>query len=92
MALICTATFGIAISVPTHIAMLTDMFPADVLARLAGLTGLGEGIVNIVLQRATGMVVDRFSYLPVFLCAGLMPVLGLAALFGLVRRIEPVEV
>lgn len=92
MALICIATFGIAISVPTHIAMLTDLFPADVLARLAGLTGLGEGIVNIVLQRATGMVVDSFSYLPVFLCAGLMPVLGLAALFGLVRRIEPVEV
>jgi ACS family hexuronate transporter-like MFS transporter len=53
MALICTATFGIAISVPTHIATLTDLFPADVLARLAGLTGLGEGIVNIVLQRTT---------------------------------------
>jgi ACS family hexuronate transporter-like MFS transporter len=92
MALICTATFGIAISVPAHIATLTDLFSADVLARLAGLTGLGEGIVNIVVQRATGMVVDRFSYLPVFICAGLMPVLGLAALFGLVRKIEPVEV
>ena len=42
--------------------------------------------------RSAILVVDRFSYLPVFLCAGLMPVLGLAALFGLVRRIEPVEV
>jgi hypothetical protein len=37
-------------------------------------------------------VVDNFSYLPVFLCAGLMPFLGLAALFGLVRKIERVEV
>ncbi|MDE0166443.1 MAG: MFS transporter [Bryobacterales bacterium] len=92
MALICLATFGIAISVPTHIATLGDLFAARVLARLAGLTGLGEGIMNMILMLATGYVVDRFSYLPVFLAAGLMPTLGLAALFALIRRIERIEV
>ncbi len=92
MALICAATFGIAISVPTHIATLGDLFEARILARLAGLTGLGEGIMNMTLMLATGIVVDRFSYLPVFLAAGLMPALGLVALFGLIRRIERVEV
>ena len=92
MALICLATFGIAISVPTHIATLGDLFATRVLARLAGLTGLGEGIMNMILMLATGYVVDRFSYLPVFLAAGLMPALGLVALFALIRRIERIEV
>lgn len=92
MALICLATFGIAISVPTHIATLTDLFPDRILARIAGLTGLGEGIMNMTLMLATGIVVDHFSYLPVFLAAGLMPSLGLVALFGLIRKIERVEV
>ena len=92
MALICTATFGIAISVPTHIATLGDLFSQRVLARLAGMTGLGEGIMNMTLMLATGIVVDRFSYLPVFLAAGLMPTLGVVALFTLIRKIERIEV
>jgi len=92
MALICTATFGIAISVPTHIATLGDLFDARILARLAGLTGLGQGIMNMILMLATGIVVDHFSYLPVFLAAGLMPAAGLVALFALIRKIERVEI
>ncbi len=92
LALICAATFGIAISVPTHIATLGDLFSQRVLARLAGMTGLGEGIMNMTLMLATGIVVDRFSYLPVFLAAGLMPTLGVLALFTLIRKIERIEV
>ena len=92
VALICLATFGIAISVPTHIATLGDLFDARVLARMAGLTGLGEGITNMTLMLATGYVVDQFSYLPVFLAAGFMPALGLVALFTLIRKIERIEV
>jgi ACS family hexuronate transporter-like MFS transporter len=85
LALICAATFGIAVMAATHISQ-------KVLARLAGLTGAGEGVMNMILMLATGVVVDHFSYLPVFLAAGLMPFLALVALFTLVRRIERVEV
>jgi ACS family hexuronate transporter-like MFS transporter len=92
IALICAATFGISAYTATHIGTLTDLFDDRVLARLTGLTGLGEGVMNMTLMVATGVVVDRFSYLPVFVAAGGMPLLGLAALFLLVRRIEPVRV
>lgn len=88
VALICAATFGISAYVATHIGTLTDLFSEGVLARVTGLTGLGEGIMNMVLMVATGVVVDHFSYLPVFVAAGLMPVLGVASLFLLIRRIE----
>ncbi|HZT33915.1 MAG TPA: MFS transporter [Bryobacteraceae bacterium] len=86
--LISTATFGISAFAANHIALLTDLFSPPVLARLSGLTGVGEGLMNMLLMLATGAVVDHFSYLPVFLAAGLLPALGVAALFLLVRRVE----
>jgi hypothetical protein len=58
-----------------------------VLARVNGITGVGEGVVNMVLMLATGVVVDHFSYLPGFVAAGLLPALGVLCLFALVRRI-----
>jgi ACS family hexuronate transporter-like MFS transporter len=85
------ATFGIATMAATHIGMLTDLFDDKVLARLAGVTGAGEGMVNMVLMVAVGAVVDRFSYGPVFVAAGLMPLLALASVFVFVRKIERVE-
>jgi hypothetical protein len=39
---------------------------------------------------ATGIVVDHFSYLPVFIAAGLLPALAVVSIFVFVRRIEPV--
>ena len=88
---ISLATAGVAMIAATHIGMLTDLFSEKTLARLTGVTGMGEGLVNMVLMVATGVVVDAFSYTPVFLAAGLMPLLALASVFVLVRKIERVE-
>ena len=88
VALICAATFGISAYAANHIGALTDLFSEGVLARLAGVTGAGEGMVNMILMLATGVVVDHFSYLPIFIAAGLMPALGVAVLFLLIRRIH----
>lgn len=88
---ISVATAGVAMLAATHIGMMTDLFSEKALARLTGVTGFGEGLVNMVLMVATGMVVDAFSYTPVFLAAGIMPLLALLSVFVLVRRIERVE-
>jgi MFS transporter, ACS family, hexuronate transporter len=90
IAIISIATFGVSTYNATHIGTLTDLFSPGVLARVAGITGVGEGIMNMILTLATGIVVDKFSYLPVFVAAGLLPALGVLCLFALVRRIEPV--
>jgi MFS transporter, ACS family, hexuronate transporter len=89
-ALICAATFGNAAFTATHIGTLTDLFSAGVLARITGVTGVGEGVMNMTLMLATGMVVDRFSYLPVFMAAGLLPAAATVILFTVIRRIETV--
>lgn len=89
--LICLATFAMGAITSNLIGLLGDLFAPGVLARLTGLTGLFEGLFNLVVTLATGMVVDRLGYMPVFLAAGLLPALALSALFGLVRRIEPIS-
>jgi ACS family hexuronate transporter-like MFS transporter len=90
MALISLATFGESAYTAVYIGTITDLFSDRVLASLSGVTGAGEGIVNMALMLSTGYVVDRFSYLPVFLAAGLMPMLGFLVLLFVIRRVEPV--
>lgn len=90
IALISVATFGLATTIANHIGLLGDLFPPRVLAGVTGLTGLAEGCTNMALTLATGAVVDRFSYLPVFLAAGLLPVLAASCLFILIRKVERV--
>jgi ACS family hexuronate transporter-like MFS transporter len=90
IAVISAASFGVSTFVATHIGALTDLFSPGVLARVAGITGVGEGLMNMTFMLATGIVVDHFSYLPVFIAAGLLPALAVVSIFVFVRRIEPV--
>jgi ACS family hexuronate transporter-like MFS transporter len=91
VALICMATFGLACMAANLIGTLSDLFPPRILAGVTGLTGLCEGAFNMLLTLATGAVVDRFSYAPVFAAAGVLPALAALCLFALVRRVEPVD-
>jgi ACS family hexuronate transporter-like MFS transporter len=67
----------------------SDLFPQDVVATVTGLSGFAAGVVSTAFTLAVGFLVDRFSYTPAFLVAGLMPVAATACLFGLITR--PVE-
>ncbi len=86
---ICVAVLGINAFAATFMATLTDIFPERAVARVAGITGLGDSGMSMLLMLATGAVVDRFSYLPVFVGAACAPALALAAIFLVIRRIEP---
>lgn len=88
LALICLATFALGAGSANHIGLLTDMFSPLVMARITGLSGMTEGAVNILVTLATGVLVDRFGYLPVFLLAGVMPLFAFSSIFTLVRRVE----
>jgi ACS family hexuronate transporter-like MFS transporter len=90
-ALICTALFGYMWISATLFAVFSDLFPENAVGRVTGLTGIGNGASSLILNFATGLVVDRFSYVPVFMAAGFLPALGMAALFLMAGRIERVE-
>jgi ACS family hexuronate transporter-like MFS transporter len=67
-------------------ATVSDVFPDSAVARVTGLTGVASGLSGILFPYLTGVLVDRFSYLPVFFMAALMPLVGVLILFFTVEQ------
>ena len=88
LGLISLATLGINAFAANLMGLITDLFPQQILARVSSLTGVGDGAMSMTMMFLVGVVVDRFSYLPVFIGAGVLPVLSLASLLVLVGRIR----
>jgi len=91
IALIGLSIFGSNIIEANYIGVVTDVFPGPVVGRLTGLTGVGDNVMSMTLMLVTGIVVDRYSYLPIFLAVGAIPVAEVLALFFGVRRVERIE-
>jgi ACS family hexuronate transporter-like MFS transporter len=85
LALICVALWGYASWSTTGLTLPSDLFPQDVVATVTGLSGLAAGLVGAGFTMAVGMLVDRFSYAPAFLVAGLLPLFATACVLFLVR-------
>lgn len=90
IAIICLASLGINAIAANLMGLIADLFPQQVLARVSGMTGVGDGIVSMLMMLLAGIVIDRFSYTPVFIAVGLLPVLSLTALMVLVGTIRPI--
>lgn len=65
-----------------------DFFPQGAVGSVAGLGGMGAGIGAILFTQTTGFVVDHFSYTPMLVIAGILPLVGTVLLFLLGGRIE----
>jgi ACS family hexuronate transporter-like MFS transporter len=86
LALICLALWGYASWSTMGLTLPSDLLPQDVVATATGLSGLAAGLVGAAFTFSTGMIVDRFSYRPVFLIAGIMPVFATVSVLLLIRR------
>jgi ACS family hexuronate transporter-like MFS transporter len=73
-------------------AAVSDVFPNAAVARVTGLTGVAGGVSGIIFPSLTGVLVDRFSYLPVFFMAALMPMIGILILFATVGDFGRVKI
>jgi ACS family hexuronate transporter-like MFS transporter len=62
-------------------AAITDLFPGALVGRVTGLTGVSGGFSGLLFPLLTGVLVDRYSYTPVFMMISFMPLLGTVALF-----------
>jgi ACS family hexuronate transporter-like MFS transporter len=85
LGLICFALWGYASWSTMGLTLPSDLFPQDVVATVTGLSGLAAGMVGFVFTIAVGILVDRFSYGPAFLVAGLMPLFATASVLLLIR-------
>jgi MFS transporter, ACS family, hexuronate transporter len=88
LALICVALLGYASWSTMGLTFPSDLFPAEVVATVTGLSGFGAGIVSTVFTVLIGHIVDRFSYLPAFIAAGTLPIAATLAILLLFRNSE----
>jgi ACS family hexuronate transporter-like MFS transporter len=64
---------------------MTDLFPEHQIGRVTGFSGVAGGLSGLLFPLLTGVMVDKFSYTPVFVLVALMPLAGTASLFLLGR-------
>ena len=53
-------------------ALPADLFSPGAVATAAGVSGMGGAIGGALANWYTGAIVMHFSYLPIFICAGLL--------------------
>ncbi len=79
----CFITLGHAFWVANLQTLPTDLFAGQEVGTTTGFSGMGGAVGGILANLATGWVVQRFSYAPVFLMAGLMHPLSIALVYWL---------
>jgi len=88
VALISLATLGYSALATNVITLMTDVFPKTVVASVYGITGTAAGTAGMIFTLIVGRVVDEGSYLPIFILAGVLPVL---AVLIVVTMLGPVK-
>ncbi len=89
---ICFVLLGHTFLSANMFAAISDVFPCKAVGRVTALTGIAGGLSGMLFPMLTGVLVDRFSYLPVFSLAAVMPLAGILVLFSLIRTLRQVSI
>jgi ACS family hexuronate transporter-like MFS transporter len=76
LGLICFALFGYASWSTMGLTLPSDLFPAEVVGSVTGLSGFASGLAGTGFTLLVGTLVDHFSYFPAFVLAALAPILA----------------
>jgi MFS transporter, ACS family, aldohexuronate transporter len=88
LALMGLALFGNQWAATAYIGTVGDVVPPHLVGRVNGIAGFGDSASVLVAQLLIGTLVDRYSFTPVFIGAGLFPVLALFSVIFVLGRIE----
>ena len=73
IALISVATFGYSGALANLLAIPGDVFPKGAVASIWGFASMGSGIGGMIFSLLTGWLVDHYSFRPVFILFGVIP-------------------
>ncbi len=90
IAFISIATLGYTGALSNMLSMPADVFPKNAVGSIWGLASMGAGFGGMIFSLATGWVVDHYSYVPVFVGFGLIPLISAAIVWTLPERVEGV--
>jgi ACS family hexuronate transporter-like MFS transporter len=91
IALVSLAMLGYTGCGSIMLAYPADVYPKNVVGSIWGLASMGSGFGGMVFALLTGLVIDRFSYLPVFVGFGLMPLVCAGIIWTLLGPISPLS-
>jgi ACS family hexuronate transporter-like MFS transporter len=91
MALVSLAMLGYTGSLANMLAMPADVVPANAVASVYGLASMGSGFGGMLFTLITGWAVDHYSYTPVFIGFGLLPLVCALLLWTLVGPLARAE-
>ncbi len=87
--LVSIAMLGYTGSLANMLAMPADVFPKEAVASVFGFASMGAGFGGMLFTLITGWAVDHYSYTPVFIGFGVLPLICAAILWGLVGPLRP---
>ncbi|MDA1315012.1 MAG: MFS transporter [Acidobacteria bacterium] len=67
-----------------------DLVPPRLVASVSGFSGMGAGLGSVLFTKLVGYVADTYSFTPVFVLVGILPLLSLASLFFLMGPVTRV--
>jgi ACS family hexuronate transporter-like MFS transporter len=86
--LISIATFGYSGALANLLAIPGDVLPKRAIASIWGFASMGAGFGGMIFSLITGWLVDHFSFQPVFVLFGLIPLLAAWLVWTLPRTAE----
>jgi ACS family hexuronate transporter-like MFS transporter len=91
IALISTATFGYSGALADLLAVPADVFPTGAVASIWGFASMGSGMGGMIFSLATGWLVDHYSFRPVFVIFGVIPLVAAWMVWTLPRNAESAD-
>jgi ACS family hexuronate transporter-like MFS transporter len=88
IALVSLAMMGYTGSLANMLALPADVFPKNVVGSVYGLASMGAGFGGMIFSLLTGWVVDHYSYTPVFIGFGIMPMICAGIIWTLLGPIR----
>jgi len=89
IALLSLAMLGYTGVTANMLAFPADIYPKNVVASIWGLAGMGSGFGGMVFVLVTGWLVDRYSYTPVFIGFGSIPMIALSIVWFVLGPLRP---
>ena len=83
---ISIATFGFGLWAPNMMTLCGEAFPRQVVGSVTGLSGMGAGFGGMGFTLLTGWTLDNYGYSPVFIAAGVIPILAVIVLYFMFDR------
>jgi len=89
IAFVSVAMFGYTGALANMLAIPADVFPGSAVASVYGLASMGSGFGGMLFTLITGAVVDHYSYTPVFIGFGILPLICAFILCTLAGPLRP---